>query len=43
MLHTPHSASRYDCGSKLGHLQVNVEYGLRDEEINKSFSDYLIH
>lgn len=32
---------RYDCGSKLGYLQANVEYGLRDEEIKKAFSEYL--
>jgi UTP--glucose-1-phosphate uridylyltransferase len=32
---------RYDCGSKLGYLQANVEYGLKDPELNKEFSDYL--
>jgi len=32
---------RYDCGSKLGYLQANVEYGLKDPELNKEFSEYL--
>lgn len=33
--------TRYDCGSKLGYLQANVEYGLKHSELNKEFSEYL--
>lgn len=32
---------RYDCGSKLGYLQANVEYGLMHEELGDEFKDYL--
>lgn len=32
---------RYDCGSKLGYLQANVEYGLRHSELGESFKDYI--
>jgi UTP--glucose-1-phosphate uridylyltransferase len=32
---------RYDCGSKLGYLQANVEYGLRDPEVQDRFKTYL--
>jgi UTP--glucose-1-phosphate uridylyltransferase len=32
---------RYDCGSKLGHMKANVEYGLRHAELNSSFKAYL--
>jgi UTP--glucose-1-phosphate uridylyltransferase len=32
---------RYDCGSKLGYLQANVEYGLKHPEIKSGFSEYL--
>ena len=32
---------RYDCGSKLGYLQANVEYGLKDPEISKDFLSYI--
>ena len=32
---------RYDCGSKLGYLQANVEYALRHEEIGDDFTSYL--
>lgn len=32
---------RYNCGSKLGYLQANVEYGLRHNEIGDSFTSYL--
>ncbi|MDH5424059.1 MAG: UTP--glucose-1-phosphate uridylyltransferase GalU [Gammaproteobacteria bacterium] len=32
---------RYDCGSKLGYLQANVEYGLMHEELGKDFKEYL--
>ena len=33
--------TRYDCGSKLGYLQANVEYGLKHPELGKEFSEYL--
>ena len=32
---------RFDCGSKLGYLQANVEYGLKHPELRGSFSEYL--
>ena len=32
---------RYDCGSKLGYLQANVEYALRDPELQERFRAYL--
>ncbi len=32
---------RYDCGSKLGYLEANVEYALRDPSVAKRFQDYL--
>ena len=32
---------RYDCGSKLGYLQANVEYGLKHPELKSDFSKYL--
>jgi len=32
---------RYDCGSKLGYLQANVEYGLMHEEFGDEFKAYL--
>ena len=32
---------RYDCGSKLGYLQANVEYGLMHEELGDDFKAYL--
>jgi len=32
---------RYDCGSKLGYLQANVEYGLKHRELAPHFSNYL--
>jgi UTP--glucose-1-phosphate uridylyltransferase len=33
--------TRYDCGSKLGYLQANVEYGLKHPELSQEFSEYL--
>ena len=33
---------RYDCGSKLGYLKANVEYGLKHEELSGEFRNYLI-
>jgi len=32
---------RYDCGSKLGYLQANVEYALKHPELADDFRDYL--
>jgi len=32
---------RYDCGSKLGYLQANVEYGLQHDELGADFKAYL--
>lgn len=32
---------RYDCGSKLGYLQANVEYGLMHKELGDDFRQYL--
>ena len=31
----------HDCGSKLGYLQANVEYGLRHPELGPAFKTYL--
>jgi UTP--glucose-1-phosphate uridylyltransferase len=33
--------TRYDCGSKLGYLKANVEYGLKHPEFGPEFRDYL--
>jgi len=35
------AGKRYDCGSKLGYLQANVEYALAHPELSKSFRGYL--
>lgn len=32
---------RYDCGSKLGYLEANVEFGMRHPEIGTAFRRYL--
>lgn len=32
---------RYDCGSKLGYLQANVELGMKHPEIGEEFKQYL--
>lgn len=32
---------RFDCGSKLGYLQAQVEYALAHEEVSEDFRDYL--
>ncbi|MCR4891909.1 MAG: UTP--glucose-1-phosphate uridylyltransferase GalU [Lachnospiraceae bacterium] len=32
---------RYDVGSKIGFLQANIEFGLRNPEISEEFKDYL--
>jgi len=33
--------TRYDCGSKLGYLRANVEFGLTHPELGSDFADYL--
>ena len=33
--------TRYDCGSKLGFLKANIEYGLKHPELAAEFRDYL--
>ncbi len=33
--------TRYDCGSKLGYLKANVEYGLKHSELADDFKSYL--
>jgi UTP--glucose-1-phosphate uridylyltransferase len=33
--------TRYDCGSKLGYLKANVEYGLKHPELAEDFRNYL--
>ena len=33
--------TRYDCGSKLGYLQANVEYALAHKELSATFKAYL--
>lgn len=33
--------TRYDCGSKLGYLKANVEYGLKHPELADDFHKYL--
>ena len=37
----PFEGIRYDCGSKLGYLQANVELGLKHPEIGEEFKQYL--
>lgn len=32
---------RYDCGSMLGYLQANVDYGLKHKELGQYFTNYL--
>ncbi|WP_324016468.1 UTP--glucose-1-phosphate uridylyltransferase GalU [Aeromonas hydrophila] len=32
---------RYDCGSKLGHMKANIEYGLRHPELSDTLRAYL--
>lgn len=32
---------RYDCGSKLGFLKATVEFGLKHDELNGAFREYL--
>lgn len=33
---------RFDCGSKLGYLQANIEYALDHADLGSAFSEYLI-
>jgi UTP--glucose-1-phosphate uridylyltransferase len=35
------SGRRYDCGSKLGYLEANVEYALNHGELKDKFRSYL--
>ncbi|MEK6805340.1 MAG: UTP--glucose-1-phosphate uridylyltransferase GalU [Pseudomonadota bacterium] len=35
------AGTRYDCGSKLGYLQANVEYALKHPELATEFREYL--
>ena len=37
----PFEGIRYDCGSKLGYLQANVELGMKHPEIGIEFTNYL--
>lgn len=37
----PFEGIRYDCGSKLGYLQANVELGMKHPEIGVEFTEYL--
>ncbi len=37
----PFEGIRYDCGSKLGYLQANVELGMKHPEIGAEFTRYL--
>lgn len=37
----PFDGIRYDCGSKLGYLQANVELGMKHPEIGTEFTQYL--
>ncbi|OED37337.1 UTP--glucose-1-phosphate uridylyltransferase [Chromatiales bacterium (ex Bugula neritina AB1)] len=36
------AGKRFDCGSKLGYLQAQVEYALAHEEVNEEFRNYLM-
>ena len=37
----PFEGIRYDCGSKLGYLQANVELGMKHPEIGAEFTQYI--
>ena len=37
----PFDGIRYDCGSKLGYLQANVELGMKHPEIGDEFKQYI--
>ncbi|MDH5189746.1 MAG: UTP--glucose-1-phosphate uridylyltransferase GalU [Gammaproteobacteria bacterium] len=36
-----YDGKRYDCGSKLGYLIANIEYGLKHPELKSEFNQYL--
>ena len=40
-MRTGSKGKRFDCGSKLGYLQANVEYALQHPELATSFKSYL--
>lgn len=37
----PFKGKRYDCGSKLGYLEAQVEFGLTHPELGEDFAEYL--
>ena len=37
----PFEGVRYDCGSKLGYLQANVELGMKHPEVGEEFTQYI--
>jgi UTP--glucose-1-phosphate uridylyltransferase len=37
------AGKRYDCGSKLGFLQAQVDFGLENKELSAQFADFLQH
>jgi UTP--glucose-1-phosphate uridylyltransferase len=37
----PNSALRYDAGDKVGYLQANIEFALRNPEIKEELKNYL--
>ena len=41
MLAYDFKGSRYDVGSKIGFLQANIEFGLRDESLKEELREYL--
>ena len=32
---------RYDCGSKLGYLMANIDYGIKNSEFGKELKAYI--
>ena len=32
---------RFDCGSKIGYLKANLEFGLKDNTLKDEFTEYL--
>ena len=41
MLSYNFDGKRFDCGSKLGYLQAQVEFALEHNEVSKDFRAYL--
>lgn len=37
------AGERYDCGSKLGYLQANLDYGLKRDEFAEALKQYMIN